>query len=86
MWATATRVVVWNEEDEAMAVRTPGVAPGVVEIASRPPSESAVERSWPSATNPDLREATLAEIRARADRDRQAIEGRALVGAGGRSG
>jgi len=81
MWAAASRIVVWNEDDEAMAVRTPGVAPGTVEIAPRLSATAATESSWPSATDPDLRVAALAVVRERAARDRQAVEATASIGA-----
>jgi hypothetical protein len=81
MWSAASRVVVWTEEDAEMARRTPGVAPDVVEIQEPLAASATAQRAWPNATHPDLREATMGVIRDRADRDRRAIEGRALVGA-----
>jgi hypothetical protein len=85
LWGSASRIVVWNEEDEAMMLRTPGVRPGVVEIARRLPSTPVPERPWADATAPDLREATLGVIRERAARDRRTIEGRSLVGSAPRA-
>jgi hypothetical protein len=81
MWGSASRIVVWNEEEEAMARRTPGIDPEIVELAARLPSSPVEERLWPSATNPDLREAAMEVVRARAERDRLALEARSIVGA-----
>jgi hypothetical protein len=81
MWASAARIVVWTEEEEAMARRTPGVDPEALELAPRPSSSPALDRPWPSATSPDLREGAMEVVRARAERDRVALEARASVGA-----
>jgi hypothetical protein len=81
MWAAATRIVVWNTDDEAMALRTPGVHPDRVEIASRPAATPHRSNPWPAATDPDLRASVLDVIRERADADRRAVAGRDLLGA-----
>ncbi len=81
MWAKASRIVVWNDADEEMMLRTPGVTTGAVEIADRQPLAPERERSWPTATATDLRSEAMAVVRERAARDRRAIAGRARIGA-----
>ena len=84
MWRRASRIVVQNDEDYQRVLAAPGVNEARVEIAPpaivEPPMK---EASWPSPTEPDLRNQVLAGVRRRAEAERRANRARVELGAEG---
>jgi hypothetical protein len=78
LWAHASAIVVWNEDDREQLLGAPGVVAERVSVAPpASPERSAPPAGWAVETDDRLRESVLTLVRARAQADRRVEMARA---------